>query len=212
MARLYEMEWPNLDVIVAPAMKIVTLSGDFPEHGYEATLLTSRSAVAAARQHFPDIAAYCVGDATAQEARDAGLSAVSAAGAAPDLIGLILKDGLKKVVHLRGAHSRGEIAQKLTSAGVQTDSIVVYDQVERAWKDKEIERIENTHRLIVPVFSPRSSALIGSRLASYRGKITLIAISKAARDEWSGPKPKHIEIAEKPDAPAMKAAIASQLA
>lgn len=202
----------GVDVIVAPVLKIAYLDGEIARGDEQAVMLTSRHAVPSARRLAPDVPCYCVGDATAAAAREAGLKAVSASGAMPDLVGILLRDGVKSVLYLQGRHTRPDTAQRLASADIQARSVVVYDQVERAWKPKEIEKIAKAEAIVLPVFSPRSAALIAPRLDNFSGDLTIVAISDAAAQAWDGSAKAKIVIADRPDAQSMRQAMESQLA
>ena len=198
--------------IIAPVMTIVGLAPQFDGSTYKGVILTSRHAVSCATQFFPTLTAYCVGDATKLAAQAAGLNAVSAHGASDDLIEVIKRENISPLVHLHGAHTAGDVAIRLNDAGIQVRSFAVYDQEEVNWSQGTHAHILAARHLIVPLYSPRSAALVGARLAKSNANITIIAISGATAHAWTGPKPALTILAEHPNGESMQKAIASQLA
>ncbi|WP_417242175.1 uroporphyrinogen-III synthase [Celeribacter sp.] len=203
---------PKATYIIAPVMEIVPLDPVIEPDIYTGVVLTSRYAVPFAAQSFRDVTAYCVGDATAAAANAAGLDTMSARGSADDLVALLMREHIAPLAHLHGVHTVGDIAARLTQAGLPTRSFAVYAQKEVDWTPEAQAQIVAAQSLIVPVYSPRTAALAGARLAGLGANITLVAISTAALEAWTGPQPLKTVIAKRPDGDSMRLAIASQFA
>lgn len=203
---------PSTKIILAPALAIVPVAYDLQNDVFDAIILTSKHAVPAAAKITSMAPVLCVGDTTAQMARSFGLRAVSAAGNAKDLVELVQASGALRVLYLRGAHVQADMEFELSLAGIETKSVVVYRQDACEFSYEVQQSLLAAVDLLVPVYSARSARIVSRNLNGFAGQITLVAISKAAANGWSGPKPHHIAYAESPNFEAMVAAIASQLA
>lgn len=202
----------SVQVVLAPAIEIVPVTYDAHNEAFDALLLTSKHAASAAAIIAPDLPTLCVGDATALAASALGLNAVSAMGTAQDLIALVQKSAVSKVLYLRGAHVHMDLENTLNSAGIETKSLIVYQQHACAFLPQVHRDISKMKSLLVPVYSARSAQIVSKNLDGFKGQVTLVAISKAAAMGWFGAAPHHISYAEAPNSEAMLAAIASQLA
>lgn len=129
---------------------------DAPLPRAEGLILTSATAVAALRGARPAPRAWCVGDRTADEARRAGFEARSAQGDAEALLRLILDSGERgPLLHPRGRESRGDLARRLTGAGVPTTETILYEMTPRPLSP-EAQALLNGP-VVVPLFSPASA-------------------------------------------------------
>lgn len=176
--------------------------------GSRGVIFTARTAVDAFARLCPDDAprAYAVGDATAEAARAAGMRVVSAGGDADALVRRILADGEKgPLMHLRGEHSRGAVAGRLTEAGCPTREAVLYRQVEQPFTPGARALIDGGAPVIVPLFSPRTAGIFSRRC---RGRAPLLvaamspAVAEAVRVEC-----RRVVVAKEPTQAAMLAAI-----
>lgn len=207
-ARLLYARLPDVPVLVAPLVTIEPIDAMLPAKDYAALLLTSRHAVPFAATHFPDAITLCVGDATAQTARDHGLRATSAQGAAQELIALAKSKGRAPMLHLHGTQTRGAVATHLNAAGLATDACVVYGQNPRNWSQLESDTIAEAKTLIVPLFSPKSAARVARNLEEYKGEIDLCAMSDATLAAFGDGTYRRAIVATQPSADAMIDAIA----
>jgi len=203
---------PSTKIILAPALAIVPVAYELKTDVFDAIILTSKHAVPAAAKITAMAPVLCVGDRTAQTARSLGLRAVSAAGNAKDLIELVQASGASKVLYLRGAHVQADMESELSLAGIETKSVIVYRQDPCEFSHDVQQSLLAATELLVPVYSARSARIVSQNLSGFAGQITLVAISKAAANGWSGPVLHHIVYAKSPNFEAMVAAIASQLA
>lgn len=170
-------------LVVSPVVGIefFPLDTDLPS---DATLVfTSRNGVRAwARWNAaPPAATFVVGSATANEARKAGLHPISADGNAGDLIRLLQSQprGLS-FVHVRGAHSAGDLAGTLRKGGASATEIVGYDQITLHLSQEARTALSGQERVILPVFSPRSATVLREQIPQNHAPLVVVAISKAA--------------------------------
>ena len=183
----------------------------------EALILTSETGVEAARRivaQGPGLPrqVWCVGDRTAEAARDAGFAATSAGGDAEALIRLILAARpAGPMLHLRGAEARGDIAARLTQAGIPTRDSIAYVQEPQTLGDPAKTLLQGDRPLILPLFSPRS-ALLFHAAARPRAPVFIAALSPAvAAAAQHRPAPAGLRTAAQPDAKAMRDTLADLL-
>lgn len=157
-ARFAAMLPAGTPVEIAPMQRIDRLPVDPPLLPGRALIFTSRQGVAALGPG--QGLAVCVGDATAQAARDAGYDAVSAGADADAVVALVQRDHADRAfTHVRGRHSRGAVAARLTAAGIPTDTRIVYDQTALPLSGPARALLTGTDPVLVPLFSPRSAEL-----------------------------------------------------
>lgn len=167
-------------VIVAPIMDIVC-SERRPDLGpFAGVILTSANAVRCGPA-LTGIKAHCVGERTAAAARDAGAEVLTVARDADDLVRR--SPGPGPLLHLRGEHARGDVAQRLSAAGIQTGEAIVYAQKARALSEAARRAIEGGEPTVLPLFSPRSARLVGAKVRPGKG-VHVIAMSPAVARAW----------------------------
>lgn len=187
-------------VVISPVLEIVPTGLSLDLASYKALILTSANGVPAGRK---GMRCYTVGDATADAARQAGMLPVSAGRDAKALIRRILADGeTGPLLHLRGAHTRGDVAKTLNAAGCSTDEAVVYSQDECSLTTSAIELLSADKPVIVPLFSPRSARIFASQ-AQGRGRIWAVALSPAVAEAVKDAGFELINVAAAPDAGSM---------
>ena len=204
----------GLRVVVSPLMVTVFHTVTLPKEPLQGVILTSQTGAEAAgrlRTQLPDLA-YCVGDRTAQVAREAGFRVQSAQGDAEALLALILREKPQALIHLRGREARGDLAQRLSAAGVFTQERVVYAQDAQPLSDDAVAVLSGKAPVLVPLFSPRSAEILG---AAWQGLTThaplvVVAISQAVAEAAAFCPTKPV-LAAHPDAPSMLDAVLAQL-
>ena len=203
---------PFGQVIVAPLMQIVPLEPFPPVPDGAELAFTSENAVAVAAPRLGGTGrrAWCVGDRTAEAARAAGFDAMSAGGDAAALAALIARSGpAGDILHLSGRHQRGDLAAQLAQAGLTARRLPVYDQAARPLPKPARAALDGPAPVLVPLFSPRSAALLSQEIArGARAPLLVAALSPAVASAWTGPGPESLEVAERPDADALLAALA----
>jgi uroporphyrinogen-III synthase len=195
-------------VIVSPLIEIVFRALTLDPDRYPTLVFTSANAVAAVADRLPaGRVAYAVGDATARAVRDVGLPCRSAAGDAEALFARLTDDSPPApLLHLRGAHSRGDLAERLSDAGLPTDEAVVYDQIARPLSGAARAALASGNPLILPLFSPRTAALAGAEIPAVTGPRRVLALSAAVRAAW--PHGDAVEVAARPEAAALAELVA----
>ena len=195
-----------LSPVMAPEMRDVSLPVA------DALILTSPMAVEALRRLGADLPgrAFCVGDATAAAARDLGLQADSAAGDAEALLALILRARPQgRLLHVCGAETRGDLVARLQAAGFAAMAQVVYAQHPHPLTAQAVAALRGGAPVLLPVFSPRTAQILAAELdrIAATAPLWIVAISDAAaaplRDLAT-----RLEVAARPDAEAMAAAVA----
>ncbi len=181
----------KVETVISPIIRIEPRDIAVDPDAYELLIFTSQNAVrAVAGMNLSGRRAACVGEATARAARALGMEAVAADGNASSLIECVARmKPARPVLFLRGVHSRGDIAAGLAQYGIEVHSAVCYDQPAQALNRRAVAVLSGENAVAIPLFSPRSSALLGRAVAKAnpRAELVLVAISQAALDAWSGP-------------------------
>ncbi len=181
------------DAVVAPLLDIVV--DDAPPldlAGVQAVLFTSANGVRAFAhtQKRRDLKAFCVGDATAAAARNAGFGAVeSASGDVETLAALVQKrldpkDGT--LIHATGTAVAGDLAGVLGAEGFDVRRVQLY-RADTATKlpDDAAEALRHGRIDVVTFFSPRTAEIfarlvheagLGDKLA----RVTALALAPSA--------------------------------
>ncbi|WP_168199197.1 uroporphyrinogen-III synthase [Pseudorhodobacter turbinis] len=211
---------PGLSITISPLIAPRLLQTPFPTGPWDWLILTSETGVAAYAQHparpsdLPK-RAFCVGDRTAKAAQQAGLETISADADAVALIALIQKhspDG--QLLHICGAHRRGDVAGNLTNSGIPTKAFVLYEQEQRPLSVQAANLLSGKRPVLAPLFSPRTAAIFAGALADTSQKAPLICatLSDAVTDALAQHKDITLCPAAKPTAAALTDAIKKYLA
>ncbi len=203
------------EVLIAPMLRIAL---DPPPQRVLQTartlIVTSQHGVAAlvAATEARDWPIWCVGPRTAEAARDAGFADIHEGGgdARALLAALLAAAPQTPLLHLRGRHAAMNIASELRAAGLRALSHVVYAQIARPLSAEARARLAQGGDLVMPVFSPRSAQVLARALRREplsAARLHLVAISAAAREAATGPVWASQQVAERPDAPGMLAAL-----
>jgi uroporphyrinogen-III synthase len=201
--------------LVTPLMAVEYLLPDLPAGPFAAVIFTSASAVAGAVRLQAELprCAFCVGAATAERARAAGFSAVSADGDADALVEMVrAASPVGRLLYLRGKDTRGEVAERLNSAGIETESLVVYRQTPQPLAPEAQALLRSEGPVLVPLFSPASARLFAAALPDdARAILYLVALSRAVADAAASVPREALVLARRPDAEAMLDAVATLL-
>lgn len=200
--------FPDVEVVESPLLSPVLMQPDLPGGLFDAVVFTSETGVASAgpyRGRLPRLA-FCVGDRTAQAAREAGFDARSAAGDADALVALLVHLRLGRLIHLQGQDSRGDVALRLNAAGVETFGVVTYRQEAQPLTAQAQTLLRGSMPVLAPVFSPRTARLLSQAAQDARAPIWLAALSEAVAEAARMPTQRCI-VAARPNADAMLAAI-----
>jgi uroporphyrinogen-III synthase len=209
-ADLLRLPFQPLEIIQSPLLAVEYLPVDLPVGPWSALVFTSETAVAAFQELRPALhlttRAWCVGERTAAVARAAGFDARSAQGDAADLCRLILENGESgPLLHLHGQDTRGDIAAKLTSAGIQTNARVIYRQLAQPLSATARTLLSRRSPVIAPVFSPRTARILSEERIrlDLPAPLWIAAFSQAVADAMSLRIGDQIAISDKPASAAL---------
>lgn len=219
-AAMLQDRFGKVEVIDSPLIAPVYLSPTLPAGPFAALIFTSEAGVEGYRRLCAAsrpmaCLAFCVGDRTADAARENGLTAVSAGGDAQALLALIAKRAQTgPMLYLHGQDLRVDLAEVLNCAGTETYSVVVYRQDAQPLTAEAHCALQQPHPLIVPLFSPRTARLLVQELVAVPAiaPLDIVAMSSAIAAELDGAIPRSLRVAQRPDAAAMLDAIARLLA
>lgn len=198
-ARVRARLGPDTPVVVSPLMRRVCVPGALPDlSGYTALVLTSAEAVPALadRTEARNLRCYCVGEATAEAARRAGLAAIDGGGTAERMLARLRTNAPQgRLLYLRGVHVARDLAQELTAAGLPTDEAIVYRQEAQALSAEAGELLAGAAPVILPLFSPRSARLFFA-CAPGKAPLFVAAISANAAAEVPGERIARLAVAQ----------------
>jgi uroporphyrinogen-III synthase len=183
--------------IITPILRIQGADQRPDLDGFKTLILTSGNGVQQVADMLAGREVATVGQQTALLAERAGAHATCLGNTVEDFLNRA--SSLRSpALHIRGEHSRGDLAQRLTASGVATDECIAYRQIEEPISE-EARRALTSGNAVVPVFSPRSARL----LCAYECDPTtrVLAISQATAEEWSAPG--LIDVADQPNRQAM---------
>lgn len=196
----------RLDICFSPLLDIVPIATEITFDDANGVLFTSANGVQIASDLTTrrDLPCYSVGSNTTVRATELGWQAVCVGDTSEDMIKALMdrKDDAK-LVHLSGRHTRGDIANRLSSAGRTVRNIVIYDQVLRHLTDQARRILAAETPVIVPIFSPRTARQFASQVAA-TAPIYVAALSKAVAEPLKNSPMRNILIAERPTTAAMK--------
>jgi uroporphyrinogen-III synthase len=202
----------KFQVIVSPVIRIVPRNVTLPDitaDSITGAIFTSAHGVAAVPNPASAKPAWCVGAATTQAAIDAGWAAIQAGKTADELIETLRQSRPRGgVIHFRGCHSRGNVADVLSRAGLRVTERVVYDQPMQPLTTQAVQAL-TTGPVVAAIFSPRSAqalhqAMVGLDIPS----LWVVAISRAAGAPLAD-LAIETQIAKQPDAAAMGACLSA---
>ena len=195
----------GVSIVISPLMRIETMQGAGPDlRGASALILTSAHSVpAAARIGTGDLNCYCVGEATAHAARQAGLSPIDGGGNATALIARIQADAPNRpLLYLRGEHVAADLAGQLGQAGFDVRESIVYRQRPEPLSKQAQTLLAGTDPVIVPLFSPRSARMFFDKINA-AAPLYVAAISENAAQNVPDTVVEKILLAKTPTADAM---------
>lgn len=199
--------------LIAPVLRIVAEDVSIELDSYRFLVASSANAISACGSALQGalLPIFCVGARTAEAARSLGLNVAGVAPTGEELSRLVSERGVHgPALFLRGRHVAVDLADRLKSLGIETDSRVVYRQEALELTPEARSALAGDAPVVLPVFSPRSARLLSEQIGAPRAPLRVVAISRNAAEAWgSGQHP--VSIAETPDRPGMLAAIAAFL-
>lgn len=163
----------------------------------QAMLFTSRNAVLAAKRitRLHTIPALCVGDSTADFARQCGFTRVTSAGG--DIYNLeslakrVCAPERGKLLYLTGTHIAGNLQENLAANGFTVERYSIYDTKPVAALSTELQNaLKQRHLALALFYSPRTAQIFEQRiieagLASITSSISLFCLSKSIASAFS---------------------------
>jgi uroporphyrinogen-III synthase len=199
-----------LRITLSPLIQPVFLHPAMPAADFHAVIFTSETGVATAASYadLPKLA-YCVGDQTARAARRAGFVTRSAAGDAAALVHMVLQTAQPQpLLHICGTDTRGDVAERLNSAGIETQVLVTYRQDAAQLTPAAQRLLSRNAPIVVPLFSPRTARIFATQAAPIaHAPLYIAAFSPAVARAINGLLITGLETAVEPTAKAMIAAI-----
>lgn len=210
-AESLRQRFPGAEITESPLIAPRFLAPPLPPGPFAAAIFSSETGVEAARRLGGPLSplAFCVGARTAKAAEDAGYRVQSAGLDAEDLLVTILHaNPAGRLIHLHGAETRGNLAERLNSAGIVTYSIVVYAQDALPLTAEARAMLAADHAVFVPLFSPRTAQLFTEEAADARAALHVAALSPAVRSSLHLPTAA-LATAAHPDAASMLDALSA---
>lgn len=199
--------------VISPLIEIAVPGGEIPTDGVAGLIFTSANGVRAVADRIGarDLPAWCVGAATARMAAAAGWTAhVAGPDAAAMVERLKAVQAAGPLLHLRGRQARGDVAERLSQAGIPTGERVVYDQIARPLSDAARQALDGANPVLAPVFSPRTGRLFRKALPA-RAPLRVAAISRAAAEPFEDLGDVVVDVAVAPDAPSLRDLVQRQI-
>ncbi|MBB97849.1 MAG: uroporphyrinogen III synthase [Rhodobacteraceae bacterium] len=201
---------PPHRVVISPILAIRHLPPP-PDSRAAGLIFSSANGVEAAASLPKQCPVHAVGDTTAAAARAAGWRTEIIGQTADDLVDRLIRScPPTPLLHLHGAHTRGDIAARLTAAGLPTSAHVIYDQVAQDMTPEAHAVLNASSPVILPIFSPRSARLLSSAIKPL-APVHVIALSSAVAEEVHVPDMTSLHVCDTPSRGSMDAALISAL-
>ncbi len=211
-ARALENEGLRFRTVISPLIAI-EVTGPLPDaRAARGLIFTSANGVSAWRDLGGrlDLPVYAVGRATAQVAQDAGMEPQSADGTVDDLFDwLVARRPATPLVHLHGTNVRGNLAARLTEAGLTCRSAVIYDQPAQDLTAEARAALAGDAPVVAPVFSPRTAKLLARERAN--APLLVAAMSETVANALSSLHKQELIVVPRPESEEMKKAVARLL-
>lgn len=195
----------SIPAILSPVMAIRSVPVALAERPAALILTSENGAARAGGLGLRALPAWCVGPRTAAVARAQGLDPVEAG---PDVEALLAALFAARppgpLLHLRGEHAQGEVAARLRAAGIEAREAVAYRQEALPATQEARAALDARGLLVVPLFSPRSAALLAGWHP--RAPLRVVAPSEAVARAAAALRPERLDLAAAPDGDAMQAA------
>jgi uroporphyrinogen-III synthase len=201
----------GVPILVSPILEIAPVPFALPVTPRFLVLTSAHAAEAARRAGLAGLPAFCVGDRTGEAAAAAGLRPRSASGDASALLALLKAEAPPGPgLYLRGRHAASDLEADLSAAGIDTHSVVAYDQLPRPLSPEARAALHGAAPVILPLFSPRSARLVAAEAEGATAPLDLIPISANAAAAWKG-RPASVTLAAAPDGASMEHAIVARV-
>lgn len=197
-------------VLDSPLMRPVFLTPAPRAGAFAGHVLSSETGVLAARRlGLAAPVAHCVGERTRAMATASGYGPGVTGRDADDLVAALLaRRAAGPLLHLHGQDTRGDIAARLTAGGLPTAALAVYEMQPAPLPPEARALLDGTAPVAIPVFSPRSAALLVAAIGHARAPLWLAALSPAVAQALAPLPAVLCETAPTPDAAGMLTALA----
>lgn len=194
-----------VELMIAPVMEISSTGAQVNLDGVRGVIFTSANGVLYAPDG-QDRVAFCVGAQTTQTAKERGWRAQQLGDTARQLVDqLLVMRPDAPIIHLGGIHTRGDIAQNLTAAGIETRHIALYSQTLSKLEAKALNALRGP--CIIPVFSPRSAEQLVREAGGQLDQAHIVALSESVAAPFRGEKTASMFILDKPQSGYMHKAV-----
>ena len=199
----------RVQIVYSPLLAIRPAAAAVDTSGMEGLIFSSANGVNAAisQDVRRDLPAYCVGPVTTETAREAGWDAQMAGGTAEELVATLLRQRPQSpLLHLRGEHSRGNIAERLTELGLTVREQPIYRQRLLPLTSEAQAIAAGSTPIIVPLFSPRTARQFAD-IWPENAPLLVAAISQAAADPLENLGLARLKVAKRPTPKKMRKAV-----
>ncbi|MET4697238.1 uroporphyrinogen-III synthase [Constrictibacter sp. MBR-5] len=210
----------DIEPIQEPLLEIrATDHGPIDLDGVQAVLLTSAFGARefATSTERRDLPIFAVGDATADAARNAGFDKVESARGDAEALAMLVMEKLKPadgaLLHAGGRTIAGDLAGQLGEAGYEVRRVELYSALPApALSIETIEALKSGGLDLVLFFSPRTAGTF-VRLVQEAGvadrcaQVTALCLSAQVAEAARGVGWRRVEIADRPEQPAMIALV-----
>lgn len=194
-----------IEVVIAPLQAMEWMDDRPITDDVRALIFTSQNGVLGWNRAYPKFegVAYCVGPQTTALAARFGFDAIDCGGDARAVIDTVsAKNPAGTVIHVRGFHGSGDIADQLRGKGVICEERIVYRQAEAPPPPEFTMAFQSDRPVLAPLFSPRSAALFCEHLPD-GATPWLAVISPNAAERVDLMLRRRMMVAEAPNAGAM---------
>lgn len=188
-----------VEIIFSPALEIVPLNPEIletPDH----LILTSANAVRQAVRLNIKVngRVLCIGDRTTELSKTLGFSAEKSGNCAAELIETVLDEAIEgRILHLSGAHTRGDIVETLAKNGRNAKRTIAYDQRRVELNSDALRALKGTNNVVLPLFSPRSAGQF-TQSESF-APLHIVAMSDAVKGSLPSKMRQRVEVVKIPD-------------
>ncbi len=199
----------GVKTVVSPLMRAIFPPVELPPGAFRAVVLTSEAGATAAAQFRSGLPAraLCVGERTAEVARAGGFDARSLGATAAEMLQALAEES-GPFLYLRGREASVDVAAELHARGQAAESAVVYAQEPAPLTDEARALLLAAGPVVLPLYSARSARLfLAARPAETQADLRVVAIAPPVLEALPGALRAGAAMAERPDGPAMMAAI-----
>lgn len=203
----------HAEVIISPLISVVPLAAKPDYTNVSGLIVTSANAARIATgAGLPlELPMYVVGNRTADVLRSAGNDVQLVAQDADHLVSELIGSRVDgPLVHVHGAYTRGNIAQRLSHSGIKTEGVCIYTQDLQPLTEAAQTVLNGERRVIVPLYSPRTAGQF-VRENTGHAPLEIIAMSQAVADELPQRPDWNVTVLEAPDGNTMENTIAGRI-